>query len=269
MVASQPRPFRLVGEGALRALRAALGAAVSSWAREWGAAAQPEVSVRRAWEASPARPPAWNQGVRSGGLEAWLAIGADSAVQVQHVLFPPDPANLPDAAPSCGLAEGGARQALEALADALATAALGGRQQPRGPAAPVPAHLGQRGSGAVCARIVIGRVQCEVLLNGAAVQALQDPAAPLPALMPVDPAAAVAPAPVTLRLHAGRARVSVGALLALAPGDVIRLDRAADAPLALATRSGHPLLAAYLGRRGDRLAVELVDTPLSHSGAVQ
>jgi flagellar motor switch protein FliM len=48
--------------------------------------------------------------------------------------------------------------------------------------------------------------------------------------------------------------------LSLAPGDVIRLDKQADAPLTLASMSSRPLFHAYLGRCRDEVAVELVQS---------
>jgi hypothetical protein len=259
MQASQPRPFRLLGDSAVRAMQHALAQAVSGWASEWGVApALVEVSVQRAWASAPTRALAWNQSVQSGSLRAWLAYGAELCAELQKMLFVADPVHVPGGgAPS--LAPAGARQALDALLDALARTALSSQHNlARVAAAAIPPDNWKRGSGALIAQIAIGRQHCRMLLDSAAVQAMQAPAPALPALAEFDLEASVSGVPVSLQVEAGCARVRLGALLALAPGDVIRLDRQADAPLALRTLSGHGLFDAYLGRSGDQVAVELV-----------
>lgn len=262
MQASQPKTFRLLGDSAVRAVQHALAHAVSSWASEWGVApALVEVSVQRAWASAPARPLAWNQSVQSGGLRVWLAFSADLCAELQKMLFAADPGDVPASGAGPGLAPAGALQALEALLDALARAALPGQQNlARMAAAAIPSGNWARGSGALIAQISIGRQQCRMLLGSAAVQALQAPAPVLPALPDFDLKASVSGVPVSLQIEAGSARVGLSALLSLAPGDVIRLDRQADAPLALSTLSGQGLFDAYLGRSGDHVAVELVQS---------
>jgi hypothetical protein len=262
MYGSQSRTFRLLSDSAVRAVQHALAHAVSSWASEWGGAPTlGEVSVQRAWASAPARPLAWNQSVQSGSLLAWLAFSTDLCAELQKILFAADPGHVPASGPAPSLAPAGARQAMEALLDALTRAALPGQQNPaRMAAAAIPSDNWERGSGALIAQIAIGRQQCRMLLGSAAVQALQAPAPALPALPDFDLKASVSGVPVSLQIEAGSARVGLGALLSLAPGDVIRLDRQADAPLALSTLSGHGLFDAYLGRSGDHVAVEIVQS---------
>ena len=255
------RPFRLLGEGAVRAVRTALMQAVSAWTADWGLApALVDVDVHRAWDDASARTLAWNHGAQSNGRRAWLAVGPDVATGLQQMIFPADPSYGPVGSATPTLAAAGALQALDALLDALLRTSLSSQHNvPRCDAA-VPATPWEYGSGALVARLAVGNRHFHVLLDGPAVQALVPPAAPLPALRAVDVAAGVADVPVSLRLQAGTARVGVGALLSLAPGDVIRLDKQADAPLTLASMSSHPLFHAYLGRCRDEVAVELVQS---------
>jgi hypothetical protein len=251
----QATSFRLVGQSALAAIHAALLRATSAWAGEWGLApAQLTVSVERAWEVGPAKQaPAWSHCVQEGGREAWFGCSVDLNAELQKALF----GSADGAAPI--LAPEGARQAREALLDALARAALASAQSvARSTAAEIPASHWRRGGGAVVAQIAIGRQQCRMLLDSAAAQALQLPPAALAPLTPVDYSASVAAAPVSLQLSIGAARVGLGSLMSLSVGDVIRLDAAGDAPVALKTLAGSPVFDAYLGRSGDSVAVELV-----------
>jgi hypothetical protein len=269
MQAIQARPFRLLGDSAVRAVRNALEQAASGWARDWGLAPElVEVGVQRAWDGAPARALAWNDGAQMHGRQVWLAFGADLGAELQQLLFAADPGYVPAGGAIPSLAPAGALQALEALLDALVRTSLSSEQDAARVAAAVPAEHWQRGSGAVVAQLAIGKRHCQLLLDAPALQALLAPAAPLPPLPAVDVAASVSKVPVSLRLEAGTARVGLGALLSLAPGDVIRLDRQADAPLALNTLSGHRLFHAYLGRSGDGIAVELVQSP-TQVGEVQ
>jgi hypothetical protein len=255
----QARPFRLLGDSAVRAVRDALVQALSGWAADWGvASAHVDVSVQRAWDSGPARKLAWNQSAQASGRRLWLAVGADFSIGLQQAMFPSDAAYVPAIGASPSLAPAAAEKAQEALLDALVCAVLLSQQSAPRDGAAVPFGHWERGSGAVVAQLAIGRRHCHLLLDGPAVQALLAPAAPLPALPAVDVTAGVSGVPVSLRLEAGTARVGLGALLSLAPGDVIRLDRQADAPLALHAMSGHRLFDAYLGRSGDGIAVELV-----------
>lgn len=63
--------------------------------------------------------------------------------------------------------------------------------------------------------------------------------------------------PMELRAELGRARLRVAELDALAPGDVITLDTAADAPVVV-YGGGRPLLLGTPGRAGERLAVRVL-----------
>jgi flagellar motor switch/type III secretory pathway protein FliN len=119
-----------------------------------------------------------------------------------------------------------------------------------------------RGAGGVSVQLKLGKSGCRLLLDDSCVRAfaLRMPAvaAPPAPLAPVDLAQVVDKVPVALRLSIGGARVGVGALMRLAEGDVIRLDTPIDAPVGLLAPSGVAVCNGYLGRVGDRIAVEVL-----------
>ncbi len=259
MPGQQPVPFRLLGESALRAVQQTLEQTVSGWASDWGVTyAQVDIGVRRAWDYAPGQRPAWRASAQAAGRQIWSDFGADFAKGLELAMFSSDPDVMYAGGAGPTLAPAAAQEALAALRDALIRAALPCQPDMLDDTAAAPIACWRHGSGALVARLSVGRRHGHILLDGSTVQALIDPAAALPALPAVDVAASIAAVPVSLRLGAGTARVGLGALLSLAPGDVIRLDLDAHAPLALGTVTGHPLFNAYLGRSGDCLAVELV-----------
>lgn len=263
-------PFRLVGCSALRAVQAALARAVSSWAAEWGVdQALMAVAVERAWETTPsARMGNWNHGGQAGERNTWFACSDDFRSLLQLAMF--GAADAPAPAGKASLAPAGACQAGQSLLDLLGRAALASQQGTQSEYGPeVPAACWQRGGGAVVAHVAVGGQVVRVLLDSAAVQAVQLPPAALPALLPADLNAGLAKVPVALQLCAGSARVGLGSLMALSAGDVLRLGTPGDAPLSLQTLSGSPILAGYLGRCGDSVAVELVHPKSLLVGAVK
>jgi hypothetical protein len=156
------------------------------------------------------------------------------------------------------LAPAAANAAIDALLDAVCTTvSAGARGAERVDLTSIPASVWQRGSGAVLVHFTVGSQTCCILLDCAAVQALQVRPAALPVLAAVDYPASLAESPVVLELHLGSARVGLGSLLALAAGDVIGLSTRSDGPAMLRAPGGRAALGAYLGRCGDVIAVEL------------
>lgn len=254
------RVYALLAERVLAAVRAPLEAAVSAWARDWGLE-MPALSCRRAWEgAAPSAFPVRMAADADEGM-AWLAWPDALQRTLQRALFGSE--HGPQAARSGApeLAAAGAGAALRALETALAVAACGAG--PRRTAGTEPASaLWAPGSGAVLVELRFERHVFGMLLDAAAVARLADGhAAARPSATPLvalDYRVLLARQPVLLAVEAGRADVALGSLLALAPGDVIRLDSLADAPLAATTADGTILLRGYLGARGHHLALDLV-----------
>lgn len=248
-------PFNLVGQSTLQAIQRRLQRATAVWAAEWGVVAgRLDVDVDRASETAMVADTAfWSHSALAEGRAAWFSATDAFVTEVRLAVFG---LGLDGAA---RIADTGAREALEALLDTLAAAALGcERSVPRTAEIDVPDAVWLRGAGAVVARIACGSQQCTVLLDGAAARTAQPPPTALPRLSPVDHIAGVSKAPVALQLRIGGARVGLDSLLTLAAGDVIRLDARSDAPVGLRTAEGELVFDAHLGRTGDNYAVELV-----------
>ena len=259
-------PFMLVGQGALAKLESVLERALSAWAADWGVAlSEVALAVVRAADRAASdqagHPGAvqWRHQARASGRTVWLACDPGT-IALQKAIFGAPCASPSSAAPA-GLAAAGAHEALDALIDALAHAALGTPQEAAHSvdcrADGVLSHVWRRGAGAALATVTIGRWNCSVLLDGAALAALLPRPAALPGLNSVDYRACLAQVPVALKLVAGGARVSLGSLLALSEGDVISLGNRSDAPLTLRSQAGRSVLKGYLGRCGEAVAIEL------------
>ncbi|HEY0588449.1 MAG TPA: FliM/FliN family flagellar motor C-terminal domain-containing protein [Pseudoduganella sp.] len=247
------RPYALLAARQLAAVRSALERALARWAADWGMP-QPQADIARAWEAAPHSAP-WQAARQAGSRGLWLAWPEECAAQLQRQLFEPDRRHGPQQGPA-RLAPAVAQAALAALADALA-------EQVLGPASAVaagqaPDGLRRHASGAAAFELRLGKLACHGLLNHAAVQALAAPAATAPALPRLDLAQALAPQAVRLQVAVGQAQVTLGSLLALEEGDVIRLDSLAELPLAVRDQAGRALFGGYLGTAENKLALEVV-----------
>lgn len=268
----QARPFILLSQSVLAAVRAALAAAAGAWARDWGVA-QDALGVRAERASEAARPKRasaadWRLCASDAAGAVWLMQAAELQAELQALLFPRDLVHAPQTGADAQLAPAAARRALLALHDALAGAALAAAKA-SGDAASAPDESAwTRGSGAVLVTVTLGRQHCQLLLNHAAAAALAGPARPdLAPLAAVNHRQALATAPVTLQLSIGAAKVSLGSLISLAVGDVVRLDTKVDEPVRMTSSAGVPLFDVYLGKTGDQVAVEAVIHP-SSSGAV-
>jgi hypothetical protein len=254
--------FTLLGASVLAGVQAAMTQALDAWAVEWGVPADALcVRAERAYEcgAPGLGAPAWTS-LRMQGRQAYFAWHPELAGALQRLLFAPDGSHAPQADGPAHVAASAARKACAALADALAKVAMTGATQAGLAANEQPAAaLSARGAGAVLLLVQAGRHESRVLLNDACVRALLAPAKPAAGapLAAVDYWRAVAEADVTLDLTIGAAKVGLGNLMTLAVGDVIRLDAAVERPVSLTARGGAPLLAAYLGKTGDQIAVEI------------
>jgi len=249
----QASPYALLGASRLTAARDMLERALSAWAADWGLS-EPEVTVERAWEAAPHSAP-W-QYARAGtdGRGLWLAWPAELAGQLQRQMFAPDRRHAPQQGqPALALAAADA--ALAALADGLARETLG---QTVALAAQAPNGLRGHASGALAFELRTGKLACHGLLNHEAVQHLAPPRAAAPALPAVSLAALLAQQPVALQVAVGQAQVTLGSLLALEAGDVIRLDSLAEDALAVRDDKGRLLFGGHLGIAGNKLALEVV-----------
>jgi hypothetical protein len=248
----QSRPYILLGESRLAALRAALEAALRPWQQAWGLAPERiECVALRAGAAALWTPRAAFEG--DAGAQAWLAWPDELGGALERALC--------GAAPGKGLAQALAARAQEALLQALGTAVPGGRRV--GALAPASV-LYAAGSGAALVQLHFGRQALAVLLDHAAVRALA-PAAPaaLPPLPPCDLQAAVGTATLALPVQLGSIELDLADLMAVRVGDVIRLGRSTEQPLpVLAPDGAGPLFHAHLGKVGQALAVQAAAAPV-------
>jgi hypothetical protein len=247
----QARPFRLVGAAACTAVQGGAQAALAAWCAEWCPAMDAGVG-----DVVPAAAPfdPVQACSRDGKRMLWLAWGNALAPQLQQALF----------GGVTPLASRIAGQVLAALAGHLARVLLPANAAfPRAgaavPAAPVDDDAVAFASGAVQFTVRLGDARLLCIVSAAAVDALAPvkAAAALPRLPVLAWRTALADVPVHLTIEAGRAEVGAGSLLHCAPGDVIRLDRHADAPLAVLAPGGAQLFHGFLGRAGDHTAVEV------------
>ncbi len=262
-------PFVLLGDGQLAAARALLAALATDWGADWGVGRDGLLlECRRAWEARASLPaaPTWQACWQGAGGALWLAWPGELPGQLQRTLFGPER--------QAGLRAGGGAGTLAASCAGAAwqdlcarLGALAGADAVAGDGHMPPAAHWRHTSGAVLLTVRLGKQLCHGLLDGAAVQALLEqarlrgrlPARPVRSpLAALDYAQVLAAVAVRLPVALGQAQVALGSLAALAVGDVIRLDRAADRPLAIAAPSGPVLFGAYLGTVEQRLALELV-----------
>ncbi len=267
----QATPFTLLADSVLDALEGGFSPLVASWAGQWGVPPDAcKLSVQRAWDTVPAKGAGpWTACSGKGEGAAWLYVPGELAATLERLLFAPDGSYAPQGEGQSSLAPAAARRACDALQDVLVQAAIPAALRVPGE---VPAALWRRGSGAALVTLSIGKHSCQLLMNGPALRALQGkPAAQaaLPALAAVDYRQAVGSTPVVLQLTIGAAQVSLGSLMSLAVGDVVRLDAELDAPVGMATLDGKPVFDAHLGKVGDQVAVEAVIRHSTSFGAVK
>lgn len=223
----------LIGSGRLAVLERAVAAALQPWRDAWGIPADAVgVAVRRAGQAQA--PAAAAQ--RTAAAAAWRGA-------LRDCLFPDAGAGLYAAPPLLAprLAEQ-ADQALGALMAQLAPAASTA-------AAPAAVEI-DLGIGAGVRRFALPRSAVDALAPKSCV--------PGPALEAVDLGGVTAAAEVVLEVDAGATEVPLGALAALRPGDVLRLDSRLDQALTVRVRGGAAIALGYLGRSGEHAAVEIV-----------
>jgi hypothetical protein len=257
------RPYRLLGDAHLARLRDLVAGVLARWADAWGVAPA-AVSVpslepaAAAWPAMQAKD-AWRQQWSGAAGSVWCDWDADGPREAGHLVFPPDEGHAAGAEPG-PLAAAGAAAAFDDLLAGL-------RRLCSGEAAavsllrPLPPDAGRPGSGAVCVTVALGRARVGMLLDDACVRHLlgvrTDEA--LPRLGKVAFGKALERVPVTLTVRAGDVELGAGTLLGVGVGDVIALPLALDAPMSIALAGGAEICKGFIGRRGNRLAVEIAN----------
>ena len=256
------RPFILLSKSKLRLLQQSLMQSVQQWASNWGLAAQ-DVAL----DCQPAAPALaryhWQHSYAKGEQLAWLGWQPGLLAQLHNAMFDNagSAANVVNAGSAGSVAGEAAQAALADLAHRLV--------QPFGLArtgaqALTPTCLAHA-SGAVHVQLGLdGEPVLNALLEHASWQAWWASLNPLPAAS--DPARAALVArthalgkeAVRLRVQAGQAEVSVGNLLSLAVGDVIRFNHPIDTPLQVVTEQGVRVFDGFLGLQDSAKALELL-----------
>lgn len=123
---------------------------------------------------------------------------------------------------------------------------------------PVPRW--RRGDGAIHLRMPLGQAAMRVILEGELVRRLLGAGSAVPTMAEplTDPRQCLAGRAVVLRAWAGEARISLGELRQLAPGDVIRFESRPDEPFRC-TLDGRAIPArTYLGSANGRKALQWI-----------
>ena len=242
------RPFVLLATSRLTAFRERLHALLQGWCLDWGIdASELQLECLRAAGQGARAQQGW-QGLQGG---VWHMAGSGWLGALRSQMWQESTPNTESLAASATLA---AHQDWLARLKAWPTEGANG-------SASVGAAVTDcfaPGSGAVLARLVLGGHACEILfaLPAAWLPAVAVAKSRLPA--PVPRSTALGKLEVHLQVEAGRSEVALGNLLMLAVGDVIRLDRSIDAPLQVFAPGGEHVFDGYLGKRGERKALELV-----------
>jgi len=253
------QPFTMLGDSSLAAVRQVLERIVRGWATAWGVEAVPACACVRGEDAPVDVLPRWEEGCASRDGHFWLEATAGWHEDVTREVFHAEYAYGADT-PASMLAPAVGAKADAELRDAIREALLPGATE-RVDAPGVGAR--RRGMGSVFISLRIGHQRCVGLLNAAAVRALvartgqrQAPPA-LPGLGKLALGRALQDLAVKLPVELGRTQISLGTLLEAGVGDVIRLGTHVEEPVTICGPEGAAIIYGWLGRQGDRMAVEL------------
>ncbi|HSW16771.1 MAG TPA: FliM/FliN family flagellar motor C-terminal domain-containing protein [Ramlibacter sp.] len=255
-----------------------LGQAFAAWSDAWGLG-RPADAVR----CGPPRPASlrvqgWLPLRRAEGAAAvaWLQLASHLEDRLADAWFP-----APDSGPRGPLANAVLSQARSAciadLAAVLGLQSVANQDASEGGSAPTQpgvdatphVELAWPWSGAVQAALP-GPLGGRIVLAGDAMQTWLRQRGQLRAPRPRSAArsaltavaGAAASRAVGLRAHLTGCEIPLGALLALRPGDVVRLPHALMSPATLVDDAGRAQLTAWLGRSGARRAVQLAEPSL-------
>jgi flagellar motor switch/type III secretory pathway protein FliN len=246
------RPLVLLPARKLQHLEAMLQQALTQWAGQW---ALPVADFSLHCQAANHEQAAlrWQSTWGNGTQLAWASWQHSLSARLQHAMFGTD-------APNANIAQEAASQALQQWLPCLMQVAGLTRQ-------PSDSNRSDAclawASGAIHVRISLsGQAALDLLFEHRSLEPCWSslPAGPVgPALPPlVARSQALGRQSVRLQVHAGQAGVSVGNLLSLAVGDVIRFNHPVDAPLPVQSASGQVLFDGFLGLRDAHMALELV-----------
>ncbi|MGK5049022.1 FliM/FliN family flagellar motor switch protein [Janthinobacterium sp. GB4P2] len=250
--------YTLLGNATLARLQDLLAQAARQWCAAWGVSREAlQVDCGRAWEMNARVRAVLVATERHGG--SWMAWPGDSLSHLQDAMFLPQSGAFTSAETACAIASGVALEAATALRACMAKALAPGVPDAAVLREAPPPSLFQAGSGAVCIALSVGKFTLRCVLDAATVRTLATsvPAARLAPLQRIDYRKALQQVAVSLPVDIGRADVGLGSLMTLGVGDVIRLDRSAELPLAVRGAQGSILFSGYLGSDNGQLALTI------------
>lgn len=250
--------YTLLGNATLARLQDLFAQAAGQWCAAWGVSREAlQVDCGRAWEMNARVRAALVATERRGG--SWIAWPGDSLPHLQDAMFPPQSGAFTPAETACAIASGVAQDAAAALRTCIAKALATGVPDSAVLREAPPPSLFQAGSGAAYIALSIGKFTLRCVLDGTTVRTLAAPvpAARLAPLQRLDYRKALQTTAVSLPVDIGRADVGLGSLMTLRVGDVIRLDRSAELPLAVRGAQGSILFSGYLGSDNGQLALTI------------
>jgi flagellar motor switch/type III secretory pathway protein FliN len=257
------RPFALLADSRLRAVSARLSSLCHLWCADWGFYdAAFTIECVRAWESpiltdfTDLTSAGWQRSYGVDGAMAWMAWQADFERQLQRCMFAPD--RIDSSATVTGIAASAARQALQDLVGRMAILAELGVENVK-PKMHPPASFLAYASGALLITVTVSGQALTCLFGCPCLESLvgQSDVNVTKLSVLTQRKQAIGNVPLRLMVEAGQAEVTVGNLMILAIGDVIRLNRSIDAPLSVQIPPGQRLFDAHLGKRGDMMALEV------------
>lgn len=243
-----------------------LEAAWIAWSQAWlpdGAARGLALDCKMAHDRAHLAEAHWTSLGARGSAHAWIAAGEDGpVVALAQALFGKGQFGDRGGAGGEGIAESVAQRAWTDLRRLLRSA-LHIDEEPG--KSELEMQLFRPWSGCVAIRLVTDGMSCFLLLNAQCVQTLLKASPHLAPVQVTTPKArpagvenALAPRKIALRIELTACELELGSLQDLRVGDVVPLQHSLEAPLHVNLADGAPLCAAFLGKQGNKKAIELV-----------
>jgi len=246
------RPFRLVPDTAISAIREAASQCLAQWAVDWGATLDDiQLEAHRFDATTPAAPADEWQPLHGG----WAWKSSDLPSHVASAMGLPAPQKTE--APSMSA------QAVAQAADELGTGIAGLLRDLRDASSTVrPLSLSQAaqmpGHGLVHVTLRRGAGMLSLAADITAFKAWTPQAIKSTPIRAEDLDTAMRTQAASLEVVLGHTELSLADMMDLGPGDVLLLDRRIDQPLVLSAIDGQAVLPVHLGRQGDHFAVQLM-----------
>lgn len=248
-------PYRLLGESERSLLKTRVEEALGRWREAWlGDAACAVLAVMPASEFSPAAlgAPGGASLERFLGPDKWVAVFAGRRLaDAIAAAFAGEPA---------GTATPLVSEAVDSSLAALCEELLGARAASEGwsnmERDAALRSAARAGSGAAAALVEVAGERLGLVLGRDLVPANAAAPRATPKGGVASRAQSILGGRVQVRVVAGSAEVEVAALSCIAPGDVILLDTALDAPFGLVNTEGLAVARGHLGSRGGRKAFQ-------------